>query len=354
MLCPCGFFTHLPFMSGGLCGRLVLLIVKLSKSLIFGESILSLSIELVAVKWLPLRWCVKCLKFCWFNGDKLPADRNATVSASKLSFVLSFRLAALFCWCWLCWCCCCTAAAVVSVWRIWLWLNVSSFSDCCWLLLFSSCQNIYIYELCYCWNHCNECECVEHTFTSTPLNSVKNESNSNGFSANWRKMSSESLHIGSKALKSHELPAISWFGWSEPVAATASYTSEYQFRIMTSNKLDVTNVPVRWCNWSKWHTCKQADISTNRPSLSGHQSNASSMNGIPATMAVPPRCEAAANASVTIFVSALGKKWAKKMEVGKARSWTIHVNRSFVCPALYSRCCSFGCAFEGTFVVEAF
>lgn len=48
---PCGD-GDLPFMSGGLC-RLVLLIVKLSKSLIFGESILSLSIELVAVKWLP-------------------------------------------------------------------------------------------------------------------------------------------------------------------------------------------------------------------------------------------------------------------------------------------------------------
>lgn len=29
-------------------------------------------------------------------------------------------------------------------------------------------------------------------------------------------------------------------------------------------------------------TCRQADISTIRPSLSGHQSNVSSMNGMPA------------------------------------------------------------------------
>lgn len=131
-------------MSGGLCGRLLLLlllIVKPSKSFIFGESILSLSIELLAVNWFPFRWCVKCLKFCELNGDRLPADRSATVNASRLSCVLSFRLIEPFCW--LCWCCCCTAAAVVSVCSIWLWLYASSFIDCCWFgiwLLFSSCM----------------------------------------------------------------------------------------------------------------------------------------------------------------------------------------------------------------------
>lgn len=141
--CIACILIHLPFMSGGLCGRLLLLIVKPFKSLIFGDSILSLCIELVAVKWLTLRCCVKCLKFCWFRGDMLPADRNATVRASKLSFVFSLWLAVLCGWC-CCWCC--AAAAVVNVWRIWLWLNVSSFNACCWfgtLLLFSSCENLF-------------------------------------------------------------------------------------------------------------------------------------------------------------------------------------------------------------------
>lgn len=98
----------------------------------------------------------------------------------------------------------------------------------------------------------------------------------------------------------------------------------------------VTDVP---CNWSKWHTCKQAEISTSRPSLSGHQSSASSMNGIPATMAVPPRCEVAANASVSIFAYALRKKWVKKWKLAKrdrkrhtwiVRSLVVHFVHEFV------------------------
>lgn len=63
-------------------------------------------------------------------------------------------------------------------------------------------------------------EKIQITLTSTPVNSVKNDSNSNGFSANWRKISSESLHNGSNALRSHELPAIS--AWLFTGAFTAS------------------------------------------------------------------------------------------------------------------------------------
>lgn len=70
--------------------------------------------------------------------------------------------------------------------------------------------------------NCRECIHIEtkgeiiyarqiHTLTSAPLNSVKNESTSNGFSTSCRKISSESLHSGSNELRSHELPGISWF-----------------------------------------------------------------------------------------------------------------------------------------------
>lgn len=59
-----------------------------------------------------------------------------------------------------------------------------------------------------------------NTLTLTPVYSVKNASNSNGVSASCRRNSSESLHNGSNVLRSHELPAISW--WLFPVALTAS------------------------------------------------------------------------------------------------------------------------------------
>lgn len=64
----------------------------------------------------------------------------------------------------------------------------------------------------------------DRTFTSTGLKSVKNDSNSKGFSVSCRKMSSESLPSESSALRSHELPAISWFCcWLLLFAVTASW-----------------------------------------------------------------------------------------------------------------------------------
>lgn len=67
---------------------------------------------------------------------------------------------------------------------------------------------------------------LDLTLTSTPLNSVKNESNSNELSANCRNISSESLPNGSSnELRSHELPAMPVGLFPEPLTASYNQTN---------------------------------------------------------------------------------------------------------------------------------
>lgn len=138
------------------------------------------------------------------------------------------------------------------------------------------------------------------TFTSAPLNSVKNESTSKGFSTSCRKISSESLHSGSSELRSHELPGISWFWLFDTFTPVASCNELKHFTqnsvmifvfILDKGKPGAILV-VDLC------TCKHAEISTIRPSLSGHQSSVSSINGIP-VVALPLRREVFDAASVS-------------------------------------------------------
>lgn len=130
----------LPFRSGGLCGRL--LTAKLSKSLMLGACNLSASdCDVVTVKFRLIERC--CRSCCWWlwwwwlwwwlSGDTLAAERNATASANRLSFV-SFWWAAF-----------CDAVKFCNNWVV---LSVYSSSlTACWfgkllLLLFSSCKSI--------------------------------------------------------------------------------------------------------------------------------------------------------------------------------------------------------------------
>lgn len=258
--------NHLPFRSGGLCGRL--LIVKLSKSLRFGASSFSASNGLVTV--VKLRFDVICCRRFWCcMGDTLAAERNATASANRLSFA-SFCVPSAFC----------DAVKLCSNWFV-LLLYTSSSTECWFgkllLLLFSSWKAIEE-------NWTDRSALAKYvfcpTFTSAPLNSVKNESTSNGFSTSWRKISSESLHSGSNELRSHELPAISWFCWFEPVAPTASYFFDGK-----QKKKPISVLFLQPKRRASLLTCRQAEMSTIRPSLSGHHSSVSSMNGI--AMAVP-------------------------------------------------------------------
>lgn len=139
---------------------------------------------------------------------------------------------------------------------------------------------------------------------SAPLNSVKNESTSNGFSTSCRKISSESLHSGSNELRSHELPGISWF-WLfvtfNPVASYGNTKSRITIDLIFKNeKKRNKRIANEICFIHLRCTCKQAEISTIRPSLSGHHNRVSSINGIP-VVALPLRREVFDAASVFIF-----------------------------------------------------
>lgn len=104
--------------------------------------------------------------------------------------------------------------------------------------------------------------------STPPVNSVKKDSSSNEFSWSCRSSSSESLHSGSKELKSHELPEFSC--WLVPEPFTASYGNKWELNLTSAiSRLSMFKNRIR--KFSRQYTSKQR-----RKEIGGDKSTQSS------------------------------------------------------------------------------